>query len=282
MEQVKVTEVQFHPWDRSYYFDPAGFDLKLGDRVIVETSIGEEIGKIIGFGMVAPEELESELEPIKRMPTESDFEQLKGLSENKEEELRYGREKARSYELPMKLISVVHSFDDKRLTFTFTANSRVDFRELVKELTTHFQRQIRLQQIGSRDVTAEMGGVGSCGRPTCCSTWKATLDSVSSDLIQLQQLEHRGSDRLSGLCGRLKCCLSYESEGYRVCADAMPEVGAHIRTRTHGEGVVVARNLLTHEITLKDSEGKRVDIKMGCEKVGCSGCSAGSLEETKS
>lgn len=274
MSKVNVVEVQFHPWDRTYYFDPAGFEIKLGDRVIVETRIGEELGKIVNLGEVEEADLESLLEPIKRMPTESDYQQLKQNAANKEEEIRYAREQVRLRELSMKLISVVHSLDNQRMTFTFTANSRVDFRELVKDLTAHFQRSIRLQQIGSRDVAAEMGGVGPCGRPTCCAAWKTQLGNISSELIQLQQLEHRGSDRLSGLCGRLKCCLAYEAEGYKQNGEALPEVGAHIRTKSYGEGVVIHRNILMHEITMRDSDGKQITIRLGCEKVGCPGCAA--------
>jgi cell fate regulator YaaT (PSP1 superfamily) len=274
MNQVRVAEIQFHSWDRSYFFDPAGFDVKLNDRVVVETQLGQEIGKIIGFGEVASHELEAPLQPIKRLLTVEDLEHIKRQAEGKAEALEVARNFAAQQKLPMKLIDVVFSFDDRRMTFAFTANSRVDFRELVKVLTTHFHRQIRLQQLGSRDVVAEMGGIGPCGRETCCSTWLKDLGNVSSELIPLQQLEYRGADRLSGLCGRLKCCLAYESEGYRMCSAKMPAVGTFIKTKSFGSGEVIHRNILTHMITIRNEKGEMHDIALGCDRVGCTGCSA--------
>lgn len=281
MSSVRVAEVQFHPWDRSYFFDPTGFDVKLGDRVIVETSIGQELGKIIGFGEVAPHELEAPLQPILRIPNDNDQELLKSRQARKGEYLDQARDYVRQLELPMKMIDVVVSFDDKRMTFAFTANSRVDFRELVKMLNTAYRRQIRLQQIGSRDVVAEMGGIGPCGRETCCSTWLKDLGNVNSELVHVQGLDYRGAERLSGLCGRLKCCLAYESEGYRMCSSKMPEVGAMIRTKQYGISTVLSRNILTHVITIQTEHGERKDISLGCSKVGCSGCNGGCGSKAK-
>ncbi|MBI2411258.1 MAG: hypothetical protein HYV32_05195 [Candidatus Kerfeldbacteria bacterium] len=274
MNQMRVAEVQFHTWDRSYFFDPAGFDLKLGDRVIVDTSLGQDVGKVIGFGEVAPHELDTALQPVKRLPSMADFEKMKRQAESKADVLQHARQHARQLDLPMKVIDVSFSFDDSRLVFAFTSSTRVDFRELVRLLSAQFQKQIRLQQIGSRDVVAEMGGIGPCGRETCCSTWLKDLGNVSADLVPLQQLEHRGSDRLSGLCGRLKCCLAYESEGYRMCGARMPEVGTFMNTKTHGTCEVISRNILTHVVTLKKADGTREDVPLGCDKVGCNGCSA--------
>ncbi len=274
MSKVKVAEVQFHSWDRSYYFDPAGFDLKPGIRVIVDTSLGQEVGKIIGLGEVEESELEAPLQPINRIPTLEDLEHMKQQQEKRTDALEEARKHIRQLELPMKLIEASFSFDDQRIVFAFTANSRVDFRELVKLLSSHFHRHIRLQQIGSRDVAAEMGGIGPCGRPCCCSKWLRELGNVSSELIPLQQLEHRGSDRLSGLCGRLKCCLSFESEGYRMCFDKMPEVGQFIKTKTYGTGEVTSINVMKHTLTLRNEEGSFTEVPLGCDYVGCPGCSA--------
>lgn len=273
MSSNRVAEIQFHPWDRSYFFDPAGFDVKLGDRVIVETSIGQEIGKIIGFGEVATHELEAPLQPILRIPNAADIDLLKERQSKKEEYLDTCRTYVRQLSLPMKVIDVVISFDDKRMTFAFTSSTRVDFRELVKMLNQAFHRQIRLQQIGSRDVVAEMGGIGPCGRETCCSTWLKDLNNVNSDLVHMQDLDYRGTERLSGLCGRLKCCLAYESEGYRMCSAKMPEVGTIVKTKQYGASKVISRNILTHTITIITEGGERKDVPLGCSKVGCSGCS---------
>lgn len=273
INKTPVAEVQFYPWDRSYFFDPTGFDVKLGDRVVVETRLGPEVGKVIGFGEIASHELEEELAPIVRMPGVADLKKMQEHAKEKPAALQKAREFAGELNLPMKLIDVAFGFDGSRIVFAFTASSRVDFRDLVKRLQSHFKRQIRLQQIGSRDVVAEMGGIGPCGRETCCSTWLKDIGNVNAELIPIQDLEHRGSDRLSGLCGRLKCCLAYESEGYRMCGAKMPEVGTFLKTKSYGTGEVIARNILTHTITLKNEQGQRVDIPLGCDRVGCSGCS---------
>lgn len=282
MSSVRVAEIQFHPWDRSYFFDPSGFDVKLNDRVVVETVIGQEIGKIIGFGEVAPHELEGPLQPILRVPTHNDNMLMQERQARKEEYLDVAREYVHTLKLPMKLIDVVISFDDQRMTFAFTSGTRVDFRELVKMLVSKYHRQIRLQQIGARDVVAEMGGIGPCGRETCCSTFlKKPGENVNSEVVHMQQLDYRGSDRLSGLCGRLKCCLAYESEGYRMCSSKMPEVGAVLKTKKYGTAKVLSRNILTHVITIQKEDGQREDVQLGCSKVGCSGCSGGSCASKK-
>ncbi len=275
MQQVKVAEIQFHPWDRSYFFDPEKLDVKLGDRVLVETKIGQEIGKIIGFGNVATHELEVPLQPIQAIPTEEDFKKLEALAEQKPEDMKKAREIVHEHNLSMKLIDIVYSYDNRRITIAFTANQRIDFRNAVKDLNLALGKTVRLQQIRSRDIAAEMGGIGPCGRETCCSTWKNDIEGISSELVAVQGMEHRGADRLSGLCGRLKCCLAYESEGYRMCGAKMPEVGTYVHTKTYGEGEVITRNILTHTITLKDKKGQRTDVPMGCDRVGCNGCSAG-------
>lgn len=275
MNQAEVIEVQFYPWDRSYFFDPAGYKFQLGDRVIVETTVGQDMGKIVGFGRVTAEETEEPLKPILRTPTLLDLEQVKKYAAGKQAAFDTCRQLVKKHGLPMKIFDVAFSFDGKRIVFAFISSTRVDFRELVKDLSMHFNRTIRLQQIGSRDVVAEMGGIGPCGRQACCTAWLGELGNISSELIPLQQLEFRGSDRLSGLCGRLKCCLTYESEGYRLCAEKMPETGAVLKTKSYGVGTVLNRNVLRHTITFKtEKENKIVEIALGCKKVGCSGCSA--------
>src|SRR3989339_335654 len=274
MAQVKIVEIQFHSWDRSYFFSPTGFDLKVGDRAVVETSMGLEVGKIMGFGQVEETELEESLSLIKRLPTVSDLQVLTKQAEKKPDAIKTARDIVHELGLPMKIIDASFSFDDTRLVFAFTAGSKVDFRKLVRKLQGVFNRQIRLQQIGSRDVVAQNGGLGPCGRVACCATWLKELGNVNSDFIAVQQLEHRGSDRLSGLCGRLKCCLAYEAEGYQACGKKMPEIGAQIKTKNYGAGAVIARNILMHELTIKNQDGKKVNIPFGCKRVGCSGCVA--------
>ena len=159
--------------------------------------------------------------------------------------------------MKMKLVRAYYSFDDRRLTFTFIADGRVDFRDLVKDLTKDFHKLIRLQQIGIRDEARLMGDVGPCGKTLCCATHLNKLESVTSELIDLQQLNHRGSERLSGMCGRLCCCLAYEKEGYSSLLNKLPAIGTKVKTK-EGPGVVIRHHLLK-ETMVVSLEGKKKD-----------------------
>ena len=154
----------------------------------------------------------------------------------------------------MKLVDCGFSFDDTRLTFAFTSDTRVDFRELVKDLTRQFQKKIRLQQIGIRDTLKQVGGIGPCGRNLCCHRFLDDLGNISTDLARDQQIEQRGSDRLSGTCGRLKCCLAYEAEGYKDTAQNW--------------------NILKHSVDVRIDDETVIEEFLGCKHVGCPGCKA--------
>ncbi|MFH1745269.1 MAG: regulatory iron-sulfur-containing complex subunit RicT [bacterium] len=262
---MKVAKIQFAPWDKPYYFSTNGFDLEMGEKVIVKTEMGTEIGEIIGFRDVKNEkelfnksedkkELaqpdvaviddseascagcengechnhnkseERVLKPIIRKALPSDLEKMATESE-KREAVKYCQDLKGKYGLPMKIIDVYFSYDGSRITFAFIADGRVDFRELVKDITRHFGRTIRLQQIGIRDEAKIMGDYGHCGRPLCCKKHLSQLVSITSEMADLQQCSHRGSDRISGACGRLMCCLAYEEDGYEQLAKKMPKPG---------------------------------------------------------
>jgi cell fate regulator YaaT (PSP1 superfamily) len=262
---MRLAQVQFVSWDKIYSFDPVDLEIEVGNYVIVETKLGVEIGKVVGFmnidekahaiaGQVAGE-LPEPVKPIIRKATKQDMDKVLEQRKEKNKILKSCKRLTEKYELPMKLVDVHLSFDDSRLTFAFIANGRVDFRELLKDLIKKFQKNIRLQQIGVRDEARLRGDVGCCGLSLCCQRFCRELDSVTSDLADLQQVAHRGVERLSGVCGRLKCCLNFEKNHYFELSEKFPALGAKIKT-SHGRGEVIRRHLLkgTVEVLLDDGE----------------------------
>ena len=190
-----------------------------------------------------------EIKPILRKATGIDLEKMPD-EEQKKEAFKYCKTMISRLGLPMKLVGVHFAFDASRLTFSFIADGRVDFRELVKDLTRHFNRTIRLQQIGIRDEAKVMGDFGHCGRKLCCKYFLRDLVSITSEMAEVQQCVHRGSERISGVCGRLMCCLAYEQLGYEEAGKKMPAIGA--RVRVDGKrGVVVSQNLLKQSVDVE-------------------------------
>lgn len=252
-----VAGVRFHNQDKNYDFDAVGIDLKLGDIVIVETEMGTESGKVASIEK-KPDDINSKdkLKPILRIATTSDLEKIEKYQEKVEEAVKYCRQSVSGLNLEMKLIDAHFAFDGSRITFYFTADSRIDFRELVRDLTRNFQKSVRLQQIGSRDAAAQIGDFGICGRKLCCAKFLKEFESITLDTARVQQMEHRGSDRLSGCCGRLMCCLGYEAKTYRELSSKMPDLGAEVATK-EGKGRVVAQNILKQEVEVRLSEDKK-------------------------
>lgn len=259
---MRVIEVQFTPWDQSYYFRPenqqgSSIKLKRGDKVLVQTSIGLDIGEVVEIGELAemPEDIE-EIKNIERKAAPED--ELKSLTLNKDRKklLDECKKLIKKHKLEMKLVDVHISYD-KRITFAFIADGRVDFRDLVKDLTRKYQKSIRLQQIGVRDEAKVFGDIGPCGRQLCCKLFLNDLGNVSTDHARDQQVAHRGSERLSGPCDRLKCCLRYEEEVYQELSKNFPEIGSRIKTKT-GEGQVVEWHVLrgTFDVNIGDEEDK--------------------------
>ncbi|MFH1233314.1 MAG: regulatory iron-sulfur-containing complex subunit RicT [Patescibacteria group bacterium] len=265
---MKVVQIQFAPWDKIYNFNPTGYNLAVGDKVIVKTELGVELGKVVGFGEIDQERLEQiqEIKPVSRKATEIDLEKI--LDEKqKKEYLEYCKKTIAKYELPMKLIDVHSSFDGNRLTFAFVADSRIDFRELVKELTRHFSSIIRLQQIGIRDEAKIIGDFGHCGRQLCCRHFLNEITSITSEMAELQQCGHRGSERISGICGRLMCCLAYEEAGYKKLCDCFPPMDSEVKVDGK-KGRVIRHNALkqTADVLLdgdKNERGCIVEVEAG-------------------
>jgi cell fate regulator YaaT (PSP1 superfamily) len=258
-----VAGVRFHNQDKNYDFDSAGLDLALGDIVVVETEIGIESGKVASIEK-KPDDAKSreKLKPVLRKATTTDLEKIKKYDKKVEEAVAYCRKTVSKLGLEMKLVDAHFAFDGSRVTFYFTADSRIDFRELVKDLTRNFQKSVRLQQIGSRDAAAKIGDYGICGRKLCCAKFLKEFESITLDTARVQQMEHRGSDRLSGCCGRLMCCLLYEAKTYKELASKMPEMGEEVLTK-NGSGRVISRNILKQEVQVRfNKEDKRENFKI--------------------
>jgi len=259
---MRVVLVQFTPWDKLYAFDPADFAVKIGEAVIVTTEFGTELAKVAEIVDWSEEQIKEvgELRPIDRLANKEDREVLASNNnkKSKEEAINYCHKLIKRHDLEMKLVECFFSFDDRRLTFAFIADGRVDFRNLVKELTKHFQRAVRLHQLGVRDEAKVAGDIGSCGYRLCCGSYLKKLGNVSSDLAEGQQVAHRGAERLSGICGRLKCCLAYEAELYDELAKKLPPVGTRVKTK-HGRGEVVGWHILRGSVDVKIDPEKEGD-----------------------
>ena len=246
---AEVISVRFKEVGKNYYFDPKGNKFNKGDKVIVETARGMECGEVtIPNRELSEEEITSPLKPVIRLATEND---LKTVRENKEKEkaaFDVCLEKINYHKLDMKLVDVEYTFDRNKILFYFTADGRVDFRELVKDLASVFRTRIELRQIGVRDESKKVGGLGICGRPFCCNTFLGDFQPVSIKMAKEQSLS-LSPVKISGTCGRLMCCLKYEQEAYEHLLRVTPKNGAIVET-PEGKGTVIDFNLLTGMLTV--------------------------------
>ncbi len=242
-------------------------DLKVGDYVVFKTDAGIDAGKIVSIAEVSElSDKESEISSILRKATTEDINIISEQEKQKAEALNFCKLAVANHNVPMKVIDVHFSFDGGRLVFPFIADGRVDFRDLVKDLTHHFQKSIRLQQIGIRDEAKISGDLGSCGRRICCRTFLRELGSITSEFADLQQVSHRGSERLTGLCGRLRCCLAYEKEMYQKLSELMPAVGTSVKT-PQGKGEVVGLNILRQTVSVSLSGKERNIMEFPLQQV---------------
>ncbi len=259
---VKVACVRFKSAGRVYYFDPGDLELATGDNVIVETVRGVEYGTIScdmlevdESGIVAP------LKPIIRIATPDDERRYREKEAKRDRALAICEEKIAARGLDMKLVDVEYTFDNSKIIFYFTADGRVDFRELVKDLAAAFKMRIELRQIGVRDETKMMGGIGPCGRPLCCHSWMRDFNTVSIKMAKNQNLSLNPT-KISGICGRLMCCLQYENDTYIDLKKGMPDVGERITTRD-GNAVVCDVNILEDQIktrlVLEEAKGDKAE-----------------------
>lgn len=240
---AKVISVRIHGRGKAYYFDPAGFSLQKGDEVVVETSQGTDIGFCTGeLTELADEKIEHELKPISRKATAEDLEIFSENLKVEKEAFELAKEKIQQHELDMRLVDVEIMLDNQRIIFYFTADGRIDFRELVKDLAAVYKTRIELRQIGVRDEARITGGLGICGRELCCCSFLQDFHPVSIKMAKQQNLAMNPA-KISGACGRLLCCLQYEHEAYEDAHKRMPNPGQMVGTPV-GEGKVTSVNML--------------------------------------
>lgn len=256
----KVIGVRFRTAGKVYYFDPKEFDVKRGDHVIVETARGVEYGTVVGDSKEIPdEEFTQPVKPVLRVASAKDDEQELKNREKEKEAFKICLEKIRKHELQMKLIDAEYTFDNNKVLFYFTADGRIDFRELVKDLAGVFKTRIELRQIGVRDETKIRGGIGICGRPLCCHTHQSDFIPVSIKMAKEQNLSLNPT-KISGVCGRLMCCLKHEEDTYEELNRKLPNVGDYVTTSDGLKGEVASVNVLRQLVKVVVEEGDEKEI----------------------
>lgn len=247
---VKVAGVRFKRAGKIYFFDPDELQVEKGVNVIVETARGMEFGTVTsGIKEVSESEIVPPLKKIVRIADENDVNQHRENVRKKQRALELCQEKVNKHNLQMKLIDVEYTFDNSKVIFYFTADGRVDFRELVKDLAGVFKMRIELRQIGVRDEAKMVGGIGTCGKGLCCHTWLPEFEPVSIKMAKVQNLSLNPT-KISGICGRLMCCLKYENDIYYELRKGMPEPGERIKTED-GIGIVMESNILENKIKVR-------------------------------
>lgn len=256
---AKIVGVRFRGTGKTYYFDPDDKIIPVGEGVIVETAQGVEFGDVtIATKIVPPEQIVAPLKKIKRIATQQDRKKLEENREKEKKALVIAEKKAAEHKLEMKFIRVEYTFDCAKAVFFFTSDGRVDFRELVKELAQTFHTRIELRQIGVRDETKMLGGLGPCGQPCCCNRFLGGFQPVSIKMAKEQGLSLNPT-KISGLCGRLMCCLKYEQSTYELAHKKMPPVGAEVKTE-HGVGKIIDVNVITEKVKVTVNVGDEIEL----------------------
>ncbi len=258
---IKVIGVRFRNGGKVYYFDPAGVDFKREDQVIVETVRGVEIGTVLLVDKeISDDEVPGPIKKIMRKATEEDKKKAIKNLEKEKEAMKICEEKIAKRELEMKLVGAEYTFDNNKLIFYFTADGRIDFRELVKDLAAVFHTRIELRQIGVRDETKLMGGIGICGRELCCKSYLADFVPVSIKMAKEQNLSLNPT-KISGLCGRLMCCLKNEQETYEYLNSRLPGINDIVTTLDGVKGKVLSVNVLRQTVRVLFEEDDDKEVK---------------------
>ena len=245
---IKVIGVRFRTAGKIYFFSPGGLELKAGDKVIVETARGVEFGSVVtGIKEVPDDQISQPLKPVIRIATQDDVRREAKNREKEKEAFKICQEKIRKHGLEMKLIDAEYTLDNNKVLFYFTADGRIDFRELVKDLASVFRTRIELRQIGVRDETKIRGGIGICGRPLCCHTYLTEFAPVSIKMAKEQNLSLNPT-KISGVCGRLMCCLTNEEETYEELNSHLPSIGDYVTTPEKLKGEVQSVNVLRQTV----------------------------------
>ncbi len=257
---VNVIGVRFENAGKLYFFDPGELWPTPGDYVLVETSRGVEFGEVVtGIKEIDDSTLQSPLKPVVRIATAEDIQHNKDNKEAQKEAYQVCQKKIAEHKLDMKLVSVEYTFDNSKILFYFTANGRVDFRSLVKDLASVFKTRIELRQIGVRDEAKMLGGLGICGRPICCGAFLGDFQPVSIKMAKEQNLSLNPT-KISGVCGRLMCCLKYEQDQYEQTRKKMPKVGKEVIT-PDGPGVVWELNVIKETVRVRIQKGDSSELK---------------------
>jgi cell fate regulator YaaT (PSP1 superfamily) len=257
-----VVGVAFKQAGRIYSFDPSGHDLKVGDPVVTETSRGIEFGHVKHTAReVTPEQVVAPLKRVLRVANEADLAQVEANRERAERALALCRERVAARVLPMKLLRAEYTFDRSQITIYFSAEGRVDFRDLVKDLAAQLRTRIQLHQTGARDAAKLLGGIGPCGRTLCCSTWLTEFEPISMRMAKEQSL-FLNPTKFSGVCGKLMCCLRYEYDHYRETKATMPALGGEVDT-PDGRGRVAGHNVLKESVIVALQSGLEKEYPAG-------------------
>jgi cell fate regulator YaaT (PSP1 superfamily) len=275
---IIVVGIRFRPAGRIYYFDPQGQTFTNGQYAIVETARGVEAGRVvIASKKVAESDLSDPLKPVLHLATEDELRTMLTFKSKEKEALIRCHERVLQHNLPMKLVEAEYNFDGSRLTFYFTADERVDFRALVRDLAATFRTRIELRQIGARDQAKLQGGIGPCGKTLCCSSWITDFGIVSIKMAKEQGLPLNPT-KISGVCGRLMCCLSYENDNYIQAKQQMPQIGTMFDTPS-GTGKVVGVNVPQDSVEVMLESGVTIHVPLNTQEQQSSGGSCCSTKK---
>ncbi|MCI9038721.1 MAG: stage 0 sporulation family protein [Clostridia bacterium] len=255
-----IVGIRFKKPGKIYFFDPDELEMNKLDKVVVETAMGQELGEVVISKRAVPEEsLTAPLKKVVRIATAKDLKHQEENQRKEKEAFKICEEKIKKYKLDMNLTEVEYKFDNSKILFYFTADGRIDFRELVKDLAAVFRTRIELRQIGVRDEVKRIGGNGVCGRELCCCSFLGNFETVSIKMAKEQNMSLNPS-KISGNCGRLMCCLKYEQEVYEEKINRLPKIGAIVRTED-GEGIVESIETLKEIIHVKLKDGEDIFYK---------------------
>jgi len=267
---TEVISVKFKDGGKEYYFSPAGNNVREGEKIIVEMQSGKEMGTVCCENhMVEDDKIVQPLRKMLRTANQKDFERIEENRQKEIDAFKICEKKIENHKLEMKLVSVEYSFDGGRIVFFFTADGRVDFRELVKDLASEFHTRIELRQIGVRDEAKMLGGIGICGQPYCCKQFLNDFQTVSIKMAKEQGLSLNPT-KVSGSCGRLMCCLKYEQEAYEYLSSFTPKVGSTVKT-PDGLATVIDSNLITGNLIVRLNDTEALPFKIHRDDVKISG-----------
>ena len=276
-----IVGVRFRKPGKVYFFDPGYIQLNLKDKVVVETTMGEDVGEVvINKRQIPDDKVSTELKRIVRLANNRDLKRVEDNKIKEQKAMKVCKEKIKKHKLDMNLVDVEYKFDNSKIIFYFTADGRVDFRELVKDLAAIYKTRIELRQIGVRDEAKTICGLGPCGRKLCCSSWLGDFQPVSIKMAKDQSLSLNPT-KISGICGRLFCCLKYEHDVYAEAIDAMPVVGALVKV-DEAKGKVIEVNPLLEQVRIEFNDKTikvchKDEVKVLHEPKKCGGC--GSLRD---